>query len=267
MIDTREGFPGAALLPTLDVGEAPLRHVLRGEVGLLPPEDHVVELGLLRVVGGDPDGGDVDPGCGCAQFGRCDEASDEDHPVHGCALRGALGLRSLRGLGSGLGAAGVGLAGHWTYPLFGGSMQRCHPDQVPSGIPLAAGDTPLGLQRTGSGLVAVCDEIHDKRVGHQDSGSSPKHRHDRHGRQRLGKPVVSAEPRRAHQRPASTTEVKVGTPYRRSGTLTDGPDAPSMRASRLGGHGCKGEIRSRLWGLSSTLLLVERAALDCRGPS
>ena len=40
-------------------------------------------------------------------------------------------------------------------------MQRCQPEQGPSGIPLAAGDMPWGLQRIGLGLVAVCDEIHN----------------------------------------------------------------------------------------------------------
>lgn len=60
-------------------------------------------------------------------------------------------------------------------------MQRCHPGQVPSGIPLAAGDTSWGLQRIGNGLVAVCVEIHDKREGHQVSGSVPEHCQDDHG--------------------------------------------------------------------------------------
>jgi len=32
---------------------------------------------------------------------------------------------------------------------------------MPSGIPLAAGDMSWGLQRTGIGLVAVCDEMHN----------------------------------------------------------------------------------------------------------
>ena len=41
-------FPGAGLLATLDVGEAALRHVLGGELGVLAPEDDVVELGPLR---------------------------------------------------------------------------------------------------------------------------------------------------------------------------------------------------------------------------
>ena len=35
---------------------------------MLPPEDHVVELGLLPVVGHDPDGRDVDPGAGGPQL-------------------------------------------------------------------------------------------------------------------------------------------------------------------------------------------------------
>lgn len=46
---------------------------------------------------------------------------------------------------------------------------------MPSGIPLAAGDPPRGLQRLGIGLVAVCDEINSisKRcVVQRESGSA-----------------------------------------------------------------------------------------------
>jgi len=79
------------ILSPIDCSGRPVPEVRRifevsGEVGLLSPEDHVVELGLLPVVGGDPDGRDVKSGCGGAQLGRCDESADEDHSVDGCSL-------------------------------------------------------------------------------------------------------------------------------------------------------------------------------------
>lgn len=73
-------------------------------------------------------------------------------------------------------------------------MQRCHPDQVPSGIPLAAGDTPWGLQRTGNGLVAVCVEIHDKREGQQVSESVSQRDLDRRHGQGASGTRVNDEP-------------------------------------------------------------------------
>ena len=116
------------------------------------------------------------PGCGGAQLGRCDESADEDHSVDGCSPRSAsvsvvsvvdLVLRVLVLLA-------IGCTSCW--------LDRCSgddPGQVPSGIPLAAGDMPWGLQRIGNGLVAVCDEIHDKREGRQVSETDRQHDHDR----------------------------------------------------------------------------------------
>lgn len=49
-------FPSPGLEPSQDVGEATLGHVLGGELSPLRPKDHVVELGLLPIVSGDPDG-------------------------------------------------------------------------------------------------------------------------------------------------------------------------------------------------------------------
>ena len=52
---------------------------------------------------------------------------------------------------------------------------------LPSGIPLAAGDTSWGLQRTANGLVAVCDEIHDNEGGASGDQAEPKHVNHDHG--------------------------------------------------------------------------------------
>ena len=111
-------------------------------------------------------------------------------------------------------------------------MQRCHPEQVPSGIPLAAGDTPWGLQRMGNGLVAVCVEIHDKREGQSVSGSTQEHDHEGSQARRSLEPASTlTRVAGARQRPTTShrgqgqhvVPAKRNLDGREQPTLWDGP--------------------------------------------
>ena len=125
-------------------------------------------------------------------------------------------------------------------------MQRCHPDQVPSGIPLAVGDTSWGLQRIGNGLVAVCVEIHDKREGYQVQRVHPAARTRVRQDRGLWKDRPTGQavgPAGNGRRPA--TEVRGGTTCRRSEPLTEGNRPPCGSGLPSGGPGCQKGGRGR----------------------
>ena len=70
-------LPGAAVEAALDVDQPALSEELAGELGVLPPDHDVVELGGIALVGGDPQGADRQAGGGEAELWCRGEAADE----------------------------------------------------------------------------------------------------------------------------------------------------------------------------------------------
>jgi hypothetical protein len=129
-------------------------------------------------------------------------------------------------------------------------MQRCYPDQVPSGTPLAAGDTSWGLQRIGNGLVAVCVEIHDKPEGRQVSGPVPERDHDDHGTRRsveLESTIKLYAGRVSDRRASHRGQGRHGVSAERT---LDGRTRCTLDVGlRSGGHGCgRGTKQASEWG-------------------
>ena len=141
--------PGAGLQASLEAGEASLCHVAGGEPGHLPPSDHIVELGLLPVVGCDPDGGDAESGVGGPKLGCGDEPPGDDDPVEGC---------SSPGLGTGgvltVGCLRVALLGGYLLLLLLGLIDGLvAASRSPNGTAPSEASMPWGLKWLGVGLL------------------------------------------------------------------------------------------------------------------